>query len=243
MKNVNDLIKHLKKYNDAVIIIGNKINPTEYKYSIEEYNSIFNRKNLSRHPKLIWDFFFRYLYSDKLNNSKCYSLINKISHSLIIDQNINGSLSCEYLHGHIHLLKCKKCKTIYPIESICVDFNDLEVETCEKCGGQIRPSVLLSQERYDAVLMQKLEENLEKTHTLIIVGLDYTEETLLTLISTYGINKELFNSRHKDEEKMLIAIQDKDEEFDPNELAFCDFKVIDDIQAALERLIKNYELN
>ena len=200
MKNVNDLIKHLKKYNDAVIIIGNKINPTEYKYSIEEYNSIFNRKNLSRHPKLIWDFFFRYLYSDKLNNSKCYSLINKISHSLIIDQNINGSLSCEYLHGHIHLLKCKKCKTIYPIESICVDFNDLEVETCEKCGGQIRPSVLLSQERYDAGLMQKLEENLEKTHTLIIVGLDYTEETLTQtriIVKEDGYGKDLqsyFNS-------------------------------------------------
>lgn len=235
MKTVQELVSHIKKHDDAVIIIGPGINPIQSKYTSEQFNSEYTMKELKRNIKKTFKFFEEYIYGE-INNSEAYDLIDKINHSLILDQNINGSLAAFYLHGHIDIFKCQKCKTIFPIEGI-KDSNDNFIITCECCGGKIRPSVLVSGERYDQIIFDQFKKALLDTHTLILVGMDYTEESLLNLIADYGDMKSQLNAEGNPEnERVLIAVQSDSETFDPNEITFCEFLVKGDITKSLERL-------
>ena len=238
MKTINDLTNHIKKHNDAVIIVGPGINPIESDYSVDDFNKNYTRKTLVRNPFTAWKFYFDNLQV-KLNNSKAYELIEQINSSLVLDQNTNGSISAAYLHGHVNLFKCQKCKVVYPSAGVDISITETEVNAdCELCGGILRPTILLSGERYDQILFDDFKSKLLNTHTLILIGMDYTEESLLNLIADYGDMKSQLNADGNPEnERALIAIQSDEEEFDPNELAFCEFLVKGDITDSLKRLV------
>lgn len=239
MRTLDNLIEHLKKHKDAVIILGPGIDPNKKEYDIADFNEHYNRKQLRRNPEALWNFFESNIYRD-INYSSVYDAVNNIDHSLIVDQNNNGSIAATYLHGHINLFSCQKCKTTYTINSVKTDegFNT----ECEICGSAIRPSVLLSGERYNQVQFDELKESLLNTHTLFLIGMDYSEEALLNLICDYGDMKAQINSDGNPEnERMIVVVQSKEEDFDPNEIVRCEFLVKDDIPSAMERLMKSYK--
>ena len=141
------------------------------------------------------------------------------------------------LHGSIYSWICPKCKCIYASNSII----DLEqYPKCELCDTAIRPTALFVGERYDQALFDKFKDELAKTHTLFLIGVDYTEEPIIDAISQYGLHKTTHNEKNEDK-KIIVCIQDKNEPFDPNEIAFCEFLVKDNIESAMERLIKGIE--
>lgn len=243
MKTIKDLKAHLEKYKDAIIIIGPGIlsKDNKPKYTIEEFNENYNRKNLSRNPKKLWDFFYNKIYNEldeeSLSSYESLKFLVPFS-STIIDQNFNSPYSLTQailFHGKQDIYKCQKCKTIYIPKSVGED------HVCELCGKNIRPSVLLSGERYLDEEFHRIKEEFNKTHTLILVGMNYCESLLLDLIGDYDTKRALEQDLSKDaeEERIIVAIQEPDEEFDPNELAFCQFLVRDNIKEALVRLQKN----
>lgn len=239
MKTIQELINHLKTHKDAVIIIGPGLNSEEVKYTTDEFNENYNRKNLKRDPKRLWDFF-----NDKirgpLSDKKGYDLVNQIDHALILDQNINGSTAASYLHGHVNIFMCQKCKTLYTQEYV-YSHDPYEV-CCETCEGTIRPTVLLSGERYNQGIFDEFKEALLNAHTVILVGIDYTEDAILNLIADYGDMKAQLNAEGKDT-RCLVAIQSIEEEFNPNEITYFEFLVKDDIDSSLGRLLKAYGSN
>lgn len=240
-RTVKDLVEHLNKYKDAVIIVGpGALAPQDKNdYSIEEFNDNYNRKSLVRNPEKMWNFFNDKMKKDFSNETRnTYIAIKELNDiaSLIIDQNTNAPKMSKKsdLHGSLHDFKCNKCKTLYT-EQYVYGFEE-ENHVCELCDGPIRPTVLLSGERYDNAMFLDVQEKIKASHTLILIGMDYTEESLMQLIAEYGDVKSFINAKEEDEEKMLVAIQTNEEDFDPNEMAFFEFIVKGNIKDALVRL-------
>lgn len=232
MNTLKELVAHMKNYKDAVIIVGSGINPHSLNYTTEEFNEKYNRKSLVRNYEETMAFYADNI-EQPINDIGVYELIKEIDHSLILDQNINGSIAASYLHGHVNIFKCIKCKTVFPIEG-------LMGTTCECCGANLRPSVLLAGERYDQVLFDEFKEKLLNTHTVFLIGMDFNEDALLNLIADYGDMKAQLNAEGK-EERVLISIQEKDLDFNPNEITHFEFLVKDDVKNALARFITAYE--
>jgi NAD-dependent SIR2 family protein deacetylase len=239
MNTLNELINHLKKHKDAIIIVGSAINSYDKNYTSEEFNYNYNRKNLKRNPEKLWSFYYNNILTD-IDYNDIYDMINKIDYDLLVNQNINGPINNKALniHGHINKYICPKCKTIYSSNS----FEDnTTIPTCEICGKALKPSVLLTGERYDQTEFDNLKQKIINTHSLILIGMDYTEQPLLDLIADYGDIKSQINANgNSEEERVLVAIQNEEEEFDPNQITFCEFLVKDNIEDALTRLLKEY---
>lgn len=244
-RTVKDLVEHLNKYKDAVIIVGpGALAPQDKnEYSIEEFNNNYNRKALVREPQKMWDFFNdkmrKEISEETFNTYRAIKQFDDIT-ALIIDQNTNAPMMAKKadLHGSLHNFKCNKCKISYTSNYI-YDCEE-EVHECEVCGGTIRPTALLSGERYDNAIFLDVQEKIKASHTVILIGMDYTEESLMQLIAEYGDVKSFINAKEEGEEKMLVSIQTKEEEFDPNEMAFFEFIVRDNIEDALKRLKKAF---
>lgn len=239
MNTLQELVSHMKKFKDAVIIVGNDINSIKYDYTVNDFNENYNRKTLKRNPENLWKFFNENLLSE-IDNNKIYDYIKELDYNLLVNQNINGPIDDKSfnIHGHINKFLCPKCKTIYTSNYIIDD----SIPTCELCDSIIRPSILLTGERYDQTEFDNLKQNIIDTHTLFVIGLDYTEQPILDLIADYGDMKSQINADGDPEkEKTLVVIQDKDKEYDPNEIAFCDFLVKDNIENAMKRFIECYK--
>lgn len=240
MKTLNELVDHMKKFKDAVIIIGNEVNSYKYNYTPEEFNERYNRKKLKREPEKLMEFYGDKLLTD-IDNNNIYKLISGIDYSLIVNQNINGPVmeNVFNIHGNINTYYCTKCKTLFT--SDYVEFDNKFSTECEACGGQIRPSVLLAGERYDQASFDNLKEQIINCHTLMLIGMDYSELPLLELIAQYGDIKSQVNAQGNEEDtKVLVSIQSKEQEFDPNDISFFEFLVKDDIESALKRFIEVY---
>lgn len=236
MRTVQELVKHLKEHKDAVIILGPGALENKANYSVEDFNNNYNRKALVRDPQRLWDFFMNNMYREATSKEeKLFNTIKSLKDitGLVVNQNmiahtIGNTID---LHGSFGVFMCPKCKTIYTKDYV-TSIEPFENE-CECCGATIRPTALLSGERYNHTDFQIIEEAISKAHTVILIGMDYTEEPLLKLIAQYGDVKAITEAK----DKVLVSIQTKEEEFDPNEMTHFEFIVKDDIQSALDRLI------
>lgn len=238
LKNLEDLKNHLNKYKDALIIIGPGINPYIFNKD-DNFKENYNKKSIRRNYVDTIKYYKNNL-NVEINNCEAYDIIKTIPHGLIVDQNINGSIPANYIHGHVNVLRCQKCRTVYSKASM--DFNKEKLE-CEVCnGGLIRPTVLLDGENYDPLLIKEFEDALSTTHTLILVGADLSEAYFDQKIIDFGADKAFFNSDNyngnSSEEKVLVAIEAKDSAVDTQDLVKCEFFVKDDVTEALIRLRK-----
>lgn len=240
MRTLPELIEHIKKHKDAVIIIGSEVNKLKIDYSIEDFNENYNRKNLRRSPETLWNFYNDAMLTP-IDDNKIYDLIQKMDYELVVNQNINSPIKNKAfnIHGNVDVYMCPKCKTIYTSNFVYPgeEFHN----ECELCGSVIRPSVLLTGERYDQAMFDSMKDKIAVAHTLILIGMDYTEQPLLDLIADYGdIEAQLKAAGNPDDQKVIVAIQSQEQEFDPNDITFCDFLVKDDIENALTRMLKDY---
>lgn len=236
MKTVHDLVAHLKEHKDAVIILGPGVLEKQFEYSIDEFNENYNRKALIRDPEKAWTFFMDKMFRETTDKEKkLFNTIQSLSDitGLVINQNTIAHAIPRTidLHGLLNIFTCMKCKTVFTKEYV-TSKEPFENE-CECCGGAIRPTVLLSGERYNHTDFMEIESSIMNSHTIILIGMDYTEEPLLKLIAQYGDTKAMLEAK----DKVLVSIQTPEEEFDPNEMTHFEFIVKDDIQAALDRLI------
>lgn len=93
----------------------------------------------------------------------------------VITQNIDnlhqmaGSKNVLELHGSVYRNYCmnKKCKTFYTVEEISKMDG---VPTCPKCGGIIRPDVVLYEESLDQTTIKNAIHSIQKCDVLIIGG-------------------------------------------------------------------------
>lgn len=110
----------------------------------------------------------------------------------IVTQNIDGlhqaagSKRVYELHGSVHRNYCQKCGAFYDAEFI---LNSTGVPVCEKCGGQIKPDVVLYEEGLDSATMRGAIQAISEADVLIIGGTSLTVYPAAGLIDYYHGHK------------------------------------------------------
>lgn len=205
----------MKKHSDAVVIVGPGIGiPRTEKPTKEELEENYTAKTLRREPEKFWPFFRKYIFTDP-NTSEATQGMRSIKEmsklgliSTIVTQNTDGlfyELGLEdviHLHGHTYRYSAGK-KTYDAYDLV----NQNEEVPVNEDGKPYRPKVLLHGENYKQDDFDNFKTALINTHTLIVVGLDYSEETIVNLIADYVEIKNTANALAEDyEKKAVVAI-------------------------------------
>lgn len=110
----------------------------------------------------------------------------------VVTQNIDGlhqaagSKVVYELHGSVHRNYCEKCGAFYDARYI---LNSTGVPCCEKCGGHIKPDVVLYEEGLDTSTMQGAIRAIHNADILIIGGTSLTVYPAAGLIDYYSGHK------------------------------------------------------
>lgn len=129
------------------------------------------------HPDVFFDYLRRYLiFPDAQPNDAHSSLVTleKLGKvSTVVTQNIDGLHTkagsknvCE-LHGSVYRNYCVNCGQKYPLQFV---LSAAGIPRCEKCGGIVRPAVVLYEEPLDNTVAEKAIKEISRADTLLIMG-------------------------------------------------------------------------
>ena len=110
----------------------------------------------------------------------------------VITQNIDGlhqaagSREVLELHGSVHRNYCRKCGKLFDAKYI---LDSKGIPTCDACGGQIKPDVVLYEEGLDDETLRKSIQYISEADVLIIGGTSLAVYPAAGLIDYYRGNK------------------------------------------------------
>ena len=110
----------------------------------------------------------------------------------VVTQNIDGlhqaagSKMVYELHGSVHRNYCQKCGAFYDARYM---LESKGIPKCEKCGGIIKPDVVLFEEGLDDATMRGAIRAISQADVLIIGGTSLTVYPAAGLIDYYNGNK------------------------------------------------------
>lgn len=94
-------------------------------------------------------------------------------HVSVVTQNIDGlhsaagSTNCYEIHGSVHRNYCMQCGAKFDAGYIVKQEG---VPHCDKCGGVIKPDVVLYEEPLDDITVSNAIDEIAKADTMIIIG-------------------------------------------------------------------------
>lgn len=175
------------------------------------------------HAEEFYDYYRKHMiYPDARPNAVhryLYELEKRDKLRGIITQNIDGlhkeagNKRVYELHGSIRENYCVDCETEYPVEKI---LQSKGVPRCDKCGGIIKPWVVLYGEMPDKYTMIGACRELSGADTLIVAGTSLEVEPAASLINEFnGKNLVVINKSPTpaDERATLLIRADVEEVF------------------------------
>lgn len=133
------------------------------------------------HPEEFYDFYKRKLCYPKAKPNKAHKALYRLEKQgklkTIITQNIDnlhqmaGSKITIELHGSVHRNYCMSCREPYSMDYILASEG---VPLCAKCGGIVRPDVVLYEEHLEHHNIDNSIAAIEKADLLIIGGTSLT---------------------------------------------------------------------
>lgn len=130
-----------------------------------------------KYPADFFEFYrARFVYLDAKPNPGHFALAElerKNILSAVVTQNIDGlhqaagSKVVYELHGSIHRSFCTKCGAAYDVKFI---MENIPIPYCEKCGGIVKPDVVLYEESLNARILAEAIKAIAAADTLIIGG-------------------------------------------------------------------------
>lgn len=146
----------------------------KYKYPPETIISAsFFRSNTEEFYEFYKD---KMIYTDAKPNAahlKLAELEKAGKLKAVITQNIDGlhqlagSRAVYELHGSVLRNYCTKCRTFYDVDYIMAQEG---VPHCEKCGGIVKPDVVLYEESLDERTLEGSVEQIRRADTMIVGG-------------------------------------------------------------------------
>lgn len=212
---IENLSKIIKESKNIVFFGGAGISTESNIPDFRSSNGLFNEKlNVTFTPEQLVShtFYMKYpeeffkfyksklIYPDAKPNSGHLALakleeMGKLK--AIVTQNIDGlhqmagSKNVFELHGSIHRNYCVKCREFYDVKFI-LESNG--VPTCTKCGGAVKPDVVLYEEGLDDIIIRGAVDAISKADTLIIGGTSLVVYPAAGLIDYFrGKNLVLIN--------------------------------------------------
>lgn len=110
----------------------------------------------------------------------------------VVTQNIDGlhqaagSKEVLELHGSVHRNYCRHCGKAFDAEYI---LHSVKIPTCDACGGQIKPDVVLYEEGLDDYTLRKAIRYISEADVLIVGGTSLAVYPAAGLIDYYRGNK------------------------------------------------------
>lgn len=154
-----------------------------------------------QHPEEFFDFYKKNLIYPDAKPNACHIALAKLEEigklSAVVTQNIDGlhqaagSKVVYELHGSVLRNYCMKCHTFYDEKYILQADG---VPKCEKCGGTIKPDVVLYEEGLDDQIISGAIHAISQADTLIIGGTSLVVYPAAELIDYFsGNNLVLIN--------------------------------------------------
>lgn len=110
----------------------------------------------------------------------------------IVTQNIDGlhqmagSQNVYELHGSVHRNTCQKCGARYTMEEL-LTLGD--VPKCPKCGGRVKPDVVLYEEGLDNLTVSGALDAIRRADLLIVAGTSLTVYPAAAFLDEYPGNR------------------------------------------------------
>lgn len=147
---------------------------TKYGYSPE---TILSHSFYMRNKEVFFDYFKNNLLFLDAKPNKAHITLAKLEDmgklKAVITQNIDnlhqmaGSKNVIELHGTLLKNYCTKCKKTFDIQYV---IKDNGIIVCDKCGGIVRPDVVLYEEGLDELVIDKAIRYISNADMLIIGG-------------------------------------------------------------------------
>ena len=129
-------------------------------------------------PDVFYDFYYKYFLEINVEPNTAHFVLADMERkgklSSVITQNIDGlhqkagSKNVLELHGTTTVHYCMECGTLYPLEKLKALKG--KVPYCEKCGGLVRPEVVLYEEPLNENVVEKAINEISASDLLIIGG-------------------------------------------------------------------------
>lgn len=181
----------IKNSRNVVVFTGAGISVPSGIPDFRSSNGLYNQKSATNYPpevivshtfyKQLPDEFFEF-YKNKMCYPKAkpnaahkyFADLEKQNKSVVVvTQNIDGlhqaagsKYVCE-LHGSVHRNYCERCNTFYDLSYVLASDG---VPRCPKCGGIIKPDVVLYEESLDGNVIDQAISAISTSDTMIIVG-------------------------------------------------------------------------
>lgn len=163
------------------------------------------------HPTQFYDFYVHEMIYEHAQPNAAHLALARLEAlgklQAVITQNIDGlhqmagSQEVLELHGSIHRNRCVDCGTFYSLGQILSQRN--EIPTCSKCGGIIKPEVVLYGEGLEDEVVRKSIAYIAKADVLIVGGTSLVVYPAAGLLQYFRghtlvlINKEQTSMDHK----------------------------------------------
>ena len=167
------------------------------------------------HPDMFYEFYKEKMCypNAKPNAAHKYfaDLEKKGKNVTVVTQNIDnlhqeaGSTRVYELHGSVHRNYCEKCYRLFGLKYM---LDHPGVPHCDKCGGQIKPDVVLYEESLDEDTIQRAISAIMTCDTLIVVGTSLTVYPAAGFIRYFrGSNLVVINKQPTNYDNMFINIK------------------------------------
>lgn len=169
------------------------------KYGVP-YETILSHDYYENNTLTFFKFYREFMINTTAQPNQAHKYLAKLEKRKdlwIITQNIDGlhqlagSKNVIELHGSIHRNYCEKCMKLYSLDEI---LNKDIVPKCDKCGGIIKPDVVLYQEPLDERVICQAIIKIQEADLLIVAGTSLNVYPAAGLINYfYGDNIVLIN--------------------------------------------------
>ena len=129
------------------------------------------------HPKQFFEFYRDKLIYEDAEPNDCHKALAELERQgkvkAIVTQNIDGlhqkagSKVVWELHGSTLRNYCESCGTFYDLSKVTGTDG---VPTCDKCGGRVKPDVVLYEEGLDSAVIDGAVRAISEADTLIVGG-------------------------------------------------------------------------
>lgn len=157
---------------------------SKYGHSPEE---MLSHSFFVNHTERFYDYYMNHLIYPHVAPNKAHLALAELEEKgklkAVVTQNIDGlhqlagSKKVFELHGSVQRNHCMRCHTFYcldyilkPESSRSGEYPDSNIPRCIKCGGVIKPDVVLYEEPLDQEVVESAIEAISKADLLIVGG-------------------------------------------------------------------------
>lgn len=156
------------------------------------YEEMLSHTYFMNHTETFYEFYKEFMINKSAKPNAAHKFLaelEKKKNLTVITQNIDGlhqmagSRNVLELHGSIHRNICMDC---YERFDLSIVENSVGVPRCPRCGGIVKPDVVLYEEQLDQMVLEASINALEHADLLIVAGTSLSVYPASGLIRYYG---------------------------------------------------------